>query len=212
MFDAVIFDLDGTLIESESVAHRLALLVFADFGWPVTPALLTDLIGRDPATSEAMLRAALGSDLPLDAINTALRARIRDEFMATGVPLRPGVQALLAQLSQPLAIATSSRHEAAEWKLQRAGLRARFAALISYDCVTRAKPDAEPYLLAAERLGIPPARCLAFEDSDTGARAAQAAGMTVVQVPDMVPTAGAFADLVAPDLLSGARAIGLIPG
>lgn len=212
MFDAVIFDLDGTLIESESVAHRTALVVFAELGWPVTADLLTRLIGRDPQASEDMLRAELGADLPLAAINQELRHRIRQEFTATGVPLRPGTRELLAALPQPLAIATSSRREAAEWKLQRAGLRQHFRTLVSYDCVTRAKPDPEPYLMAAGRLGVAPARCLAFEDSDTGAQAARAAGMVVVQVPDMVPTAGEFADLVAPDLLAGARAIGLIPG
>lgn len=212
MFDAVIFDLDGTLIESESVAHRTALVVFAELGWPVTADLLTRLIGRDPQASEDMLRAELGADLPLAAINQELRHRIRQEFVATGVPLRPGTRELLAALPQPLAIATSSRREAAEWKLQRAGLRQHFRTLVSYDCVTRPKPDPEPYLMAAGRLGVAPARCLAFEDSDTGAQAARAAGMVVVQVPDMVPTAGEFADLVAPDLLAGARAIGLIPG
>jgi beta-phosphoglucomutase-like phosphatase (HAD superfamily) len=81
---------------------------------------------------------------------------------------------------------------------------------VTVDDVLAPKPAPDPYLLAASLLGVDPARCVAFEDSETGARSAHAAGMTVVQIPDIVPTDGAYAHLVAPDLISAALKLGLI--
>ncbi len=81
--------------------------------------------------------------------------------------------------------------------------------MITLDDVARPKPAPEPYLLAAERLGLPPARCLVFEDSETGAEAAHRAGCVVVQVPDVVPSEGRWAHHLAADLVAGARAAGL---
>ncbi len=215
MFDAVVFDLDGTLVASEAAAHAVALAVFAEHGHPVTPEVLLSLVGHDEVDSERLLRAALGAEAPLDLLHGVVRQRVRAGFEADGVPLRPGARALVEQLAargMPMAIATSSRSESAEWKLRRADLRTPFRVLVSLDDVVQAKPAPEPFLLAAARLGVDPARCLAFEDSDTGTRAARAAGMTVVQVPDLVPSAGQYASLLAPDLLAGARAVGLIAG
>ncbi|WP_323041461.1 HAD family phosphatase [Gemmobacter sp.] len=213
MFDAIIFDLDGTLIDSESVAVATGLRVFAAHGHPVTEALFHSLIGVDGDGSTALLRAALGPDAGIEALRADWMAAFRAHVETEGVPLRPGAADLLDQLSalgHRLAVATSSRRAGAEWKLGRAGLLGHFATLVTRDCVTNAKPHPEPFLLAADRLGAAPARCLAFEDSDIGARSAMAAGMTVVQVPDVLATDGRHATLVAPDLLSGARTLGLI--
>jgi len=213
MFDGVIFDLDGTLIDSESVTIAAGTLAFAAHGYRVTPDLLHSLIGIDEPTGARLLYAALGPDLPLPAIEAEWRRATRARYEETGVPLRPMVNELLgtlATLGLPLAVATSSSRDAADWKLERAGLRAHFATVVSLDCVMRPKPAPDPFLLAASRLGLAPARCLAFEDSETGAASAMAAGMTVVQVPDILPTQGRHATFVAPDLLSGARAAGLL--
>jgi beta-phosphoglucomutase-like phosphatase (HAD superfamily) len=109
-----------------------------------------------------------------------------------------------------LALATSSRGEPAREKLEGADLLRHFRTVVTFDDVAAPKPAPDAYLLAAERLGVDPRRCLAFEDSETGARAAHAAGMTVVQVPDLHPTKGAHAHHVAPSLLEGAALAGLI--
>jgi HAD superfamily hydrolase (TIGR01509 family) len=213
MFDGVIFDLDGTLIDSESVTMAAGTLAFAAHGYQVTPDLLHSLIGVDEPTGARMLYAALGPDLPLPAIEADWRRATRARYEETGVPLRPKVLDLLAALASlglPLAVATSSSRDGADWKLQRAGLRAHFATVVTLDCVPRPKPAPDPFLIAARRLGLNPSRCIAFEDSETGAASAMAAGMTVVQVPDVVPTQGRHATFVAPDLLSGARAAGLL--
>jgi HAD superfamily hydrolase (TIGR01509 family) len=213
MFDAVIFDLDGTLIDSETVTITAGIAAFARHGLTVGPDLFHQLIGVDEPTGAAVLRRAVGPDVPMDRITEDWRRETRALYEAQGVPLRPGVVDLLDRLratGRPLAVATSSRMGPAEWKLTRAGLRGHFATVVSLDCIARPKPAPDPFLEAARRLGAAPARCVAFEDSETGAASAMAAGMTVVQVPDVLPTKGRHATLVAPDLLSGARSIGLI--
>lgn len=213
MYDDVIFDLDGTLIDSESIGITAGITAFGRHGYPVTVDLFHSMVGVDQPTGETMLRAALGADLPLARIKADWQALTRAAYHDQGVPLRPGaaeVLELLGKAGHRLAVATSSRREPAEWKLERAGLRHHFATVVSYDCITRPKPAPDPFLEAARRLGAAPARCVAFEDSETGAASARAAGMTVVQVPDQVATEGRHATLVAADLLSGARALGLI--
>lgn len=208
MFDAVIFDLDGTLIDSESLTQLAGLDAFAEMGIAADPAFLHRLIGVDDRTSAGLIRAAFPT-LDPDAFHRAWGAAVKHRYRH-GVPLKPGTEELLGLIGQPKAIATSSTRAQADHKLGLTGLGAHFVRVVTVDDVRAPKPAPEPYLLAAYLLGVAPSRCLVFEDSETGARSAHAAGMTVVQVPDIVPATGDWAHLVAPDLISGARGIGLI--
>jgi HAD superfamily hydrolase (TIGR01509 family) len=208
MFDAVIFDLDGTLIDSESRTQAAGIEAFAAFGIDVDPAFLHSLIGVDDRTNAAII-AARYPGLDPQAYDAVWHAAV-ERHWKQGLALKPGSTELLSRLSQPKALATSSTRHQARVKLDLTGIGVHFAQVVTVDDVTAPKPAPEPYLLAAARLGVAPARCVAFEDSETGARSAHAAGMTVVQVPDIVPASGRYAHHVAPDLLSGARAVGLI--
>ena len=105
---------------------------------------------------------------------------------------------------------TSTGRVGAHRKLGIAGIAEAFTHVVTLDDVRAAKPDPEPYLLAASLFGVAPARCLVFEDSETGAEAAHRAGCVVVQVPDVVPSRGRWAHHLAPDLLTGARMAGLL--
>mgnify|MGYP006173015307 CR=1 FL=1 len=105
---------------------------------------------------------------------------------------------------------TSTGREGAHHKLGLAGIAHHFRTVVTFDDVRHPKPAPEPYLLAARLLGVSPARCLVFEDSEAGAEAAHRAGCVVVQVPDVVQASGRWAHHVAPDLMSGARRAGLL--
>jgi HAD superfamily hydrolase (TIGR01509 family) len=208
MFDAVIFDLDGTLIDSESLTQAAGLDAFAELGIVADPAFLHSLIGVDDRTSAGLIRTTFPS-LDPEAFHRAWSEAVRHRYR-NGVPLKPGTEELLLLIGLPKAIATSSTRAQADHKLGLTGLGSHFVQVVTVDDVQAPKPAPEPYLLTAALLGVAPSRCLVFEDSETGARSAHAAGMTVVQVPDIVPATGDWAHLVAPDLLSGARSIGLI--
>jgi HAD superfamily hydrolase (TIGR01509 family) len=208
MYDAVIFDLDGTLIDSESVTQAAGIAAFSSLGIVVDPAFLHGLIGIDDQTGAGIIRARY-PDLDADAFAAAWTDGVRARY-ARGVPLKPGTDELIGSLALPKALATSSTRAQADHKLRASGLDTHFAHVVTFDDVRAPKPAPEPYLMAARLLGVDPARCLAFEDSETGARSAHAAGMTVVQVPDIVPATGAYAHHIAPDLMTAARLLGLV--
>ena len=208
MFDAVFFDLDGTLIDTERLAMSATVSAFSAMGFLVEQDFLHSLVGKDMPTGERMIADRFPL-LDLKDLDRRVALAINQELL-TGMPLKPGVHDLLAKIGQPKAIVTSSSRNGAVRKVTQAGLMDVFEHLITLDDVKRAKPAPDPYLLAAQRLGVAPARCLVFEDSEVGAEAAHAAGMRVVQVPDQVPSKGRFAHHLAIDLLSGARAAGLI--
>jgi len=206
----VIFDLDGTLVDTESLWMAAAADILMQMSHPPDRAVFERLVGTDLPTGARILAEAYPG---IDLVEFDLRLTQETERIeSAGVPLKAGVDELLLELGRiglPRAVATSSRRERAHRKLAVAGIGHHFAAVVTVDCVTRAKPAPDAYLLAAQRLGVNPAACLAFEDSDPGTRAAHAAGMTVVQVPDMVAPGTALAHFIAPSLLAGAQMAGL---
>ena len=208
MIDAILFDLDGTLIDTESVAMAAGRAAFAAVGHQVHDDFLHSLVGVDLPTADVKIQSAFPQ-----VDRNLLNQHWRDGFetaIARELPMKLGARALLQMALRPMAIVTSSGRLAASQKLRMAQIDHHFDLVITVDDVALAKPAPEPYILAAQRLGVDPARCLVFEDSETGAEAAHRAGCIVVQVPDLVPSQGRWAHHLAPDLLSGARHYGLI--
>ena len=208
MYDALLFDLDGTLIDTESIALTTGMAAFAAYGHAVDEAFMHSLVGKDEPTAAHIIRAAL-PHANLDAVNLHWRSAFA-AGVDKGLSLKPGAVELLSLTPLPLAIVTSTGRPGAHRKLGIAGIAHAFAHVVTLDDVTAPKPAPDPYLLAAELLGIHPSRCLVFEDSETGAEAAHRAGCIVVQVPDVVPSEGRWAHHLAPDLMTGARMAGLI--
>lgn len=207
-YDAILFDLDGTLIDTESIALTTGMAAFAAHGHAVDHAFMHALVGKDEPTAARIIRAALPG-IDLAAVNRHWR-RGFEEGVNAGLALKPGARDLLPALDHPLAIVTSTGREGAHRKLGIAGIADAFTHVVTLDDVRAPKPDPEPYLLAATLFGVSPSRCLVFEDSETGAEAAHRAGCIVVQVPDIVPSEGRWAHHLAPDLLTGARMAGLL--
>lgn len=208
MYDALLFDLDGTLVDTESIALETGLAAFATHGIAATRDLLASLVGLDEPTAEGLILAA-HPGIDLAAVNR-LQGELYAQRLARGLPLKPGVIELLGATGLVAAVVTSSRRASAHRKLGLAGLSGHSAHVVTLEDVAAPKPAPDPYLLAARLLGVAPGRCLVFEDSEPGARAAQRAGCVVVQVPDIVPSEGRHAHHLAPDLLTGARMAGLI--
>ncbi|MBS0530007.1 MAG: HAD family phosphatase [Proteobacteria bacterium] len=185
---AVLLDMDGTLLDTEQVYLASLIKALDAHGYPDATAICHAMIGLPGPECEAMLRDHYGEKFPLEKINTAY-ATHRDDLLAQGLPLKPGTLELLDALRDaecPTAIVTSSSRRTAHRYLSLAGIRDRFDAILTGDDVTRGKPHPDLYLLAAEQLGVAPPVCIAVEDSSPGVTAAHAAGATTIMVPDIL--------------------------
>jgi HAD superfamily hydrolase (TIGR01509 family) len=184
----VVFDMDGLLIDTEKPVRAATLAAAAAVGRPMEDAFYATVIGTPWPETWARLKVYFGGEETLRAFRREFEAAIAP--LLTEVRLMTGVVEILDDLDRaglPLAVCTSTGREKALHHLDRAGILPRFAHVVTRDDVTRGKPDPEPYLLAASRLGIEPAHCLALEDSHNGIRAAHGAGMMAVMVPDLLP-------------------------
>lgn len=206
---AALFDMDGLLLDTEQVSRDAFMAVAPNLA--DRDAFYPRLIGHRVATNRGQLAAWLGSAPAADDLLEQWGAK-SDQILAAGVPLRPGVQAVIARLADagvPMAVVTSTRRAIAEHHLAQVGLLSSMRALVGGDDVSDGKPAPEPYLTGAAKLGFAPASCAAFEDSNTGVRSALAAGCHVVQVPDLVPPDPELGVPVAPDLATAVRMVGL---
>lgn len=186
---AVLFDMDGLLLDSERVALAIMAECAAELGLAWDCEVGLRIIGRTVTDSNHILREHYGDDVRVDALPTAFRARYDRHIDEQAIPLKPGVRQLLDLLDAhgiARAVATSTQRERAARKLERNGLLQRFDVLVGGDDVARGKPAPDIFLAAAHALGVEPARCLVLEDSNTGARAGLAANMSVVMVPDLL--------------------------
>jgi len=188
-FAAVVFDMDGTLLDTELVFKQIVWDVSRDLGFTMTSDIHGGMVGSSHEATNALLVEAYGVSFPYELFDAECR-RLMHARMAEAVPVKAGVPELLRELKArriPTAVATSSRSPHALGHLGTAGLLDMFQAIVTRDDVTHPKPHPEPYLTAARHLGVLPASCLAIEDSHSGVRAAHGAGMQTVMVPDLVP-------------------------
>jgi HAD superfamily hydrolase (TIGR01509 family) len=204
--EAVLLDMDGTLLDTETVYCESLLAALTGLGCTDgIAALCHSMIGIPGPECKIMLLEQYGKDFPLADLNRAFGAK-RDEILKAGLPLKNGAVELLDALQAaecPMAIVTSSSRRTADQHLTLAGIRARFATILTRDDVAHGKPSPDLFLLAAARLHTKPQSCLAVEDSNPGVTAAHAAGAITVMVPDIVPPtdeARAKCAAVLPDL------------
>jgi HAD superfamily hydrolase (TIGR01509 family) len=208
--EAILFDMDGLLIDSEAIYIEAMQAAARNLDRDMSLAFCHSMIGIPTRECNAMIQELYGAGFHLEEFRTVYSANVR-RLMGDRVPVKPGVVELLDFLDEqglPRAVATSAGRATAEHHLGRAGLLGRINALATRDDVEHPKPRPDVYLEAARRLGVAPERCVAFEDSDVGLTAAHAAGTMAFLVPDILqprPEIRAKCIDVLPDLHAALR-------
>ena len=186
--DAVIFDMDGLMLDTEPVYKIAWQRAAVECGHPISEELYVELIGRSRVAGEKILAEAFGAAFRWKDFRAAC-ARSEAAAFADRLPaMKPGLQELLDLLEErgiAKAVATSTERHMAEMQLSGLGLLARFNVVATGDEVVHGKPAPDLFLLAAGRLGVEPPLCLVLEDSEAGVMAAHRAGMRVYCVPDI---------------------------
>ena len=186
--EALVLDMDGLLIDSEVLVRAAVMKAAATLGHDYSHELYGRTMGRADQDYVEIVRDHFGPGFPIEQFLAEGTVEVTRAFEA-GVCLKAGVVELLDDLDRrglPYALATSSPRASAERHLGEHGLWARFQVVVAREDVDRHKPDPAPFLKAARLLATAPEACLALEDSHNGVRAAHAAGMMTVMVPDLL--------------------------
>lgn len=184
---AVIFDLDGLLVDTEVISHQLYVDMLADYGQTMTlQEYATYYSGKTEVAN--LTRIIRENHLPLTLDEGMAFIESHEPAYLKTVPLKPGAKELLAWLARrgvTMVLATSSKRERAMEILQRHGVDGYFSAMVFGPEIEHGKPAPDIFLLAAQKARQAPADCLVLEDSEAGIQAAHAAGIDVICVPDM---------------------------
>ncbi|MFE0578841.1 MULTISPECIES: HAD family phosphatase [unclassified Streptomyces] len=183
---AVLLDMDGTLVDTEGFWWEVEAEVFRELGHRLEDAWRDEVVGGPMTRSAGFLIEATGAAITVAELSVLLNERF-EARIADRVPLMPGAERLLAELARhnvPTALVSASHRRVIDQVLLTLG-RDRFTMTVAGDEVARTKPHPDPYLLAARTLGAHPSRCAVIEDTRTGVAAAEAAGCQVVAVPSV---------------------------
>lgn len=182
---AVIFDLDGVLVDSEAVWDEVRRRFVEEHGGRWHEAATRDMLGMSSVEWSRYVRDRLGVDLDPGEISRAVADQVAERYR-NRLPLLPGAVEAVKSIARewPLGLATSSNRHVIDLFLELAGLADDFQATVSSEEVGAGKPAPDVYLAAADRLAVEPADCVAIEDSTNGLRSAHAAGMGVIAVPN----------------------------
>jgi HAD superfamily hydrolase (TIGR01509 family) len=185
VIEAVVFDLDGVLLDSEQVWDEVREQLVKERGGRWHDRAQTEMMGMSSVEWSRYMHDELGVPDPPEEISAEVVRRLEDVYRRR-LPLIDGAEQAVEQLAArwPLGLASSSNREVIDRVLELSGLARFFRVTVSSEEVPRGKPAPDVYLEAARRLGVPPERSAAVEDSRNGIRAAKAAGMRVIAIPN----------------------------
>ncbi len=191
---AVVFDLDGTMLNTEDIFEHAGQELMARRGLEMTDAIRRTMLGRRPAEAFTALKSLTGLQDTIEDLMVETK-QIFQVLAEGSLATMPGLFEILSLTDArqlPRAVATSSPRAYMHWLLQKLDLLSHFQFALTAEDVTHGKPHPEIYLKAAERLGVAPSEMLVLEDSETGTRAAASAGAVVVSVPNRHTRYGDF--------------------
>lgn len=186
---AVIFDMDGVLFDTEKLCMDSWIAVAGENGIPDMEAFFPSCIGRNMTDTRALFYDFYGDTYDYEQFRKQASAWFHNYVESNGIPVKKGVREILDYLCRSryqIGLASSTSFSSVEDHLLRAGIRQYFQSVTTGDMVEHSKPRPDIYLMACESLGVSPAQAMAVEDSPNGIRAAHRAGMIPVMVPDLI--------------------------
>ena len=189
MIDAVVFDMDGLMFDTERLTITAHDYAGEQLGLENLGVMVYKTLGLNPTSIQRVYREILGEDFPFEEFKQLVRSFTDDYCEKNGLPVKPGLYELLDYLKEngyKLGVATSTREVSAMKHFARAEVTHAFDAIVCGDQVPNGKPEPDIYLECCRRLGVSPQRSMALEDSPNGLTAAYRAGMKAVMIPDLI--------------------------
>ncbi len=186
--EAVIFDMDGLMLDTERIAKQYWLMALKEFGAMLDDEQYLNIVGRNVQDSNVVLRNLLGDDFPVEECRSRMREIYYEDVARNGLPVKPGLHEMVDFLkarSIRYAVATSTARDITLRKLELTNLSSHFETIVAGDEVSNGKPHPEIFLKAAALLDAKAGKVVVLEDSFSGIRAAHAAGMTPIMIPDL---------------------------